>query len=63
MSSMDKNGELGGSVLAAILVGAGEAGALAGVVAFVVCQVMGLAEGGGWEGCLACGTFEAVAVH
>ncbi len=49
--------------MAAILVGAGEAGALAGVVAFVVCQVVGLAEGGGWEGCLACGTFEAVAVH
>ena len=49
--------------MAALLVRAGESGALGGVIAFVVREVVCLAEGGGWEGCLAGGALEAVAVH
>ena len=41
--------------MAAMRVGAGKAGALVGVVAFVVRKVMGLAEGGSWKGGLAGG--------
>ena len=50
-------------MLAALLIRAGEAGALVGVVAFVVREVVGLAEGGCGEGGLAGVAFEAVAVH
>jgi hypothetical protein len=50
-------------LLAALLIRAGEAGALVGVVAFVVREVVGLAEGGCGEGGLAGVAFEAVAVH
>ena len=46
-----------------VMVRGGEAGALAGVVAFMVRKVVGLAEGGCGESCLAGVALEAVAVH
>ena len=50
-------------MLTALLVRGGETGALVGVVAFVVREVVCLAEGGCGEGGLAGVAFEAVAVR